>query len=672
MTPTDALDMLFAWVLRASLYTAVVIVLVLAVQALLGRRLAARWRYVLWGLVIVRALAPALPQSGWSVFNFTPEVARQEIEAAAPAVLPPVVVYVDVVDAPSGVPPATAAPEGVSRPPFNAPALLWLAGCTVFASITLFSAIAFARRLRGIQPLSGDARVTRILDECRKALNLRQAPPVLAVPGLAGPALTGIVRPRIIVPPGLFECLNDDELRIVLTHELAHLRRRDLVAEWLLVIVRTVHWFNPLVWYAVARCRADRELACDELVIRLTSPTPSARRSYGHTILKLAEGMPRLARPRLTGVVGILESRSQLKRRLRMIAQFDRFGRRLPAAVVLLAAVVLASCTLTDRKPPQAAVEVSGGEKPQADDPMAGWKVVKAQKDGARRLSEIQANLDLMYNPPSRRQVAMEAQYIAADAATLAAFKRDIPAAFAGGDPAPGETKTVELDPATADKLLRSAAANVFIAPRLVAFEGECVWFRSGGEVPYIKDYKVVKGPDGTDSREPNYQYAHFGLSLDVSATLDPQATQGSVQLRSSISKLQDELRDGWFWLVRVGEPKMRVSEVKSNASVPLGRTLLVRGLRGSPEWIPEKKADPKAAAKAEDHDILLLIKPTAADAGQASITTQPAPPKAKESGAANEHKSIRTGPGEKRSYADGHVEWVQPESPKAGAGRSR
>jgi hypothetical protein len=71
----------------------------------------------------------------------------------------------------------------------------------------------------------------------------------------------------------------------VLLHELAHLRRRDPLTNGLLVLAQSVHWFNPLARFAVARCRAERELACDAVVMaagaaaapdRASSPTPEA------------------------------------------------------------------------------------------------------------------------------------------------------------------------------------------------------------------------------------------------------------------------------------------------------------------------------------------------------------------------------------------------------------
>jgi len=81
------------------------------------------------------------------------------------------------------------------------------------------------------------------------------------------PALFGFVRPRLLLPQGMLETYSLENLRYVFIHELAHLRQRDIYLGWLMALLQVVHWFNPLMWFAFGRMRADRELACDTLAI---------------------------------------------------------------------------------------------------------------------------------------------------------------------------------------------------------------------------------------------------------------------------------------------------------------------------------------------------------------------------------------------------------------------
>src|SRR5678816_3320513 len=84
---------------------------------------------------------------------------------------------------------------------------------------------------------------------------------------VGGPAIVGLWNPRLILPCGLIERLNTEELRFVLLHEFAHLRRRDLLVMWLLTAARIIHWFNPLTWLALRAARIDTELACDDTLL---------------------------------------------------------------------------------------------------------------------------------------------------------------------------------------------------------------------------------------------------------------------------------------------------------------------------------------------------------------------------------------------------------------------
>ena len=80
------------------------------------------------------------------------------------------------------------------------------------------------------------------------------------------PVTAGILAPVVILPEGSEEWDNE-RCRAVLMHELAHVRRRDLVFHIVSRIACAVYWFNPLVWYAARKLRSESERACDDLVL---------------------------------------------------------------------------------------------------------------------------------------------------------------------------------------------------------------------------------------------------------------------------------------------------------------------------------------------------------------------------------------------------------------------
>jgi len=156
------------------------------------------------------------------------------------------------------------------------------------------------------------------------------------------PALIGLRRLRLLLPRGIGAQFAGRELRYIFLHELAHVKRGDLWLNWLVTALQIMHWFNPLLWLGFARLRADRELACDELA--LLRAGDKAGTAYGETVVKLLENLNRPGA--IPGLVGILEDKQQMRRRISMIANFRRPGRSPVLAVFLIAA--LAAAALTD------------------------------------------------------------------------------------------------------------------------------------------------------------------------------------------------------------------------------------------------------------------------------------------------------------------------------------
>ncbi len=266
--------------LEWSLTSALLILVISALRALLGKRVSAGLRYALWAVVLARLLVPVQiftsPIAGvWAVTEIRTEKNVIEVPSAPD---------VDGLasDEVSGSAPAFPSPPDVPEPPAapdltKLPAVLgwiWLGGSAVTALVLLASNLKFNRKLRRVRvPLEGT--------DCPL--------PVCVSDSLPSPCLFGLVRPMVYVTPDVAE--NPDMLRHVLAHEYTHYRHGDHVWNLLRSVALAVHWWNPLVWLAAVLSRRDCELACDEGALRLLGD--GARIAYGRTLLALLAEKPR-------------------------------------------------------------------------------------------------------------------------------------------------------------------------------------------------------------------------------------------------------------------------------------------------------------------------------------------------------------------------------------------
>ncbi len=327
---------------HASWQAGLLAVLVLALRLTLGDRLSAAWRTRLWGLVLLRLALPAVPACPVSPLNLLPA------DPVPAAVWPTVTAVVRVpppptVTADAAPPPAVIA--AAVRPSPVPPALVaaWLAGAAAMATATGVAHVRFAGRVRrSRRPVPTD--VGALWRDTAAAARVRP-PPLVVTDAVSSPALFGVARGRLLLPPDLWDRLSAAELRMVFRHELAHVRRRDLAAGWAAVGVRCLYWFHPLVWAATAARQADAEAACDDAA--LAGAGPADRLTYGRALLAVAGGR-RLPLARAT--LGMADARTDLRRRLARVSAGRRSGWRSAAAAGLLTAVVgCAALTGSDR-----------------------------------------------------------------------------------------------------------------------------------------------------------------------------------------------------------------------------------------------------------------------------------------------------------------------------------
>jgi bla regulator protein BlaR1 len=370
------LEMLFIKVLYASITASFLIILVLLAKKLLNFRLSPKLHHGLWLLVLVRLLVPIMPESPTSIFNVVPQVGYT------------VAGYVDNIIE-NGTSKNSFSADNQSQTPLNnvvnaantnnitnnanqkklftkeinlkkdmitattekitlkqiivrISACLWL---IIFMSLIIYNLIftfKFKKRVKTFNLVANSA-INSTLDKCKHKLKIKKDILIYATNNSCSPFVGGILKPKIYLSADVLEIIEEKQLTHILLHELVHYKRKDLFYNFLSIAGITVHWFNPLVWLAMKKMKADREIACDAYVLETLGEDEATE--YGMTLIKLSR-VSKLNHMKLSPVT-FYESKSQLERRILMINKFKNGTNKLSALTVALCLVV-SSITLTN------------------------------------------------------------------------------------------------------------------------------------------------------------------------------------------------------------------------------------------------------------------------------------------------------------------------------------
>jgi len=339
---------IFNWIIRASVY-AIVSISIIAMVQFAGRRwLPARWMYAFWLILLVRMVLPFGPESRWSMWNFLPQAVHEDgLTHIVPFFEVSLATSPLISNAGDGVASWSPAIEGELEEhamplvesrgvnPLAALSAVWLAGSLVMIAVVAVNNLQLWRSVRKLRQVT-DQSLLELFEDCKQLIRVSTVVGLVITDQVKSPSLFGCFRPRVLLPVDLVGQTSREELRFIFLHELAHLKQRDIWIGWIVALLQSLHWFNPLVWWAFARMRADREVACDALALSRIENEDGER--YGGALIGLLKRFHHSRR--LPVVAGILENKTQLKRRLTMITYFKRSTRRETIAAVALLALM--------------------------------------------------------------------------------------------------------------------------------------------------------------------------------------------------------------------------------------------------------------------------------------------------------------------------------------------
>jgi len=301
----------FAWTMFWQ--SSLLIVILFAVDFLVRRKIRASIRYALWLVVLLKLCLPptlALPTSAaWWLFPAK--------TAGKALTTPKYVVTYDTTTPTDSIQPNVPVPAP-PPPKLNGKGLALFGSGFVSFGLLVWLAIRWWQISRKVGCATASVNLAGLLEEIRDLAGLRSPLRLKLVDGQMSPAVCGLFRPVILLPRALVEKLSVAQLRAVLLHEAFHLRRKDVWVNCVQALLQIVYWWHPLLWLANARIRRLREEAVDDAVMLALR---SEAETYAPTLLAVAKLA--FSRPLTSlGLVGIMESRSALRKRIERLVNF--------------------------------------------------------------------------------------------------------------------------------------------------------------------------------------------------------------------------------------------------------------------------------------------------------------------------------------------------------------
>jgi beta-lactamase regulating signal transducer with metallopeptidase domain/Flp pilus assembly protein TadD len=287
------------------------------------------------------------------------------------------------------------APMMGSRPSVLPYRMIWIAGSLVCFGMWVWKARRRIREARPANEVETEA-FGRAVGTTRVGLRIVSEDLV--------PGAWGLWRPEVILPEGLSAQLNEAELEAVIAHEVAHVLRRDNLMAAIAHAIVSVFWFHPLLWWTERRMLAEREAACDEMVLSRGVGAPD----YAAAILKVCR-MPFADTHGYAGATGFnLEHRMEYIMNLNLNRPSSRVARALPAVLFAFAVLLPAAGGYLKAQDKPAAVQPAESEARY----QKGVDLLQQKKYAAAEQAFREA---LELNPKNTRALMGQVEVLVAD-----------------------------------------------------------------------------------------------------------------------------------------------------------------------------------------------------------------------------------------------------------------
>lgn len=222
---------------------------------------------------------------------------------------------------------------------------IWILGIIIIGLVMILNILKVNKHIKKLDIIC-DKEIIDIFEKSRKKAGINKNIKLIESNIVKSPCVYGYIKPKILIPKSILNCKDQINFEYIFLHELTHIKRHHILINYIIFALSTIHWFNPLIGYALSKMKDDMEIICDSEVLYILDKDENVQ--YGNLLLDLQEISIRA--PWLPQMAGIKNNKNNLKRRIKMIKKFKKTTYKKLSIIALTGIVLIGGSVLTEAK----------------------------------------------------------------------------------------------------------------------------------------------------------------------------------------------------------------------------------------------------------------------------------------------------------------------------------
>ena len=225
---------------------------------------------------------------------------------------------------------------------------IWLTGTMITILVFIQKFMRFTKRLAYCKPIK-NVEILKTIERQKKNLGVKKEVLALECNFVHVPAVFGYLKPRILIPSQFMRNMDKNSLKAIMLHEVYHIRCHDILINYIWLVAKAVHWFNPLVWLAYKKFDDDVELCRDQNVARRLGMNGTL--DYSQSLVEAARISKKSVSTMPSLTAALFENKSKIKERVIRLVKPQKRNKSAVFVSALLALLMIVTCFTTACQP---------------------------------------------------------------------------------------------------------------------------------------------------------------------------------------------------------------------------------------------------------------------------------------------------------------------------------